>query len=305
MGETDYLVLDGRLLRLFLTVFDTGSVSGAADKLDLNQSTVSNGLERLRRIIGEPLFVRSGRGIIPTQEASRLAPLARELLAKFEQFVEAQEYRAADESRPFVIAANDYERDILLPQLLVKLRKLAPNAPLKVLTAGAKETVLEQLRQGEIDLVLSPGIEANVDDLKQQWLFSDCDAVFYDPEVIKGPIDLAQYVALPHARVVFNYSGRSEIDEVLTGLKLEREIKLEVANFSALSSMMRGSELVTTLPSRVGISLLDKMAQQTPPIPLNDINIYQFWHQAYTHSPRHRWLRELVKVLAEELPMLN
>jgi DNA-binding transcriptional LysR family regulator len=301
MGETDYLALDGRLLRLFLTVFDLGSVSGAADKLDLNQSTVSNGLERLRRIIGEPLFVRAGRGITPTQEANRLAPLARELLAKFEQFVEAEEYQAENETRPFIVAANDYERDILLPKLLVTLRSLAPNAGLKVLTAGAKETVLEQLRQGEIDLVLSPSIDANVDDLKQQWLFSDSDSLFYDGEVIKGHVTLERYVALPHARIVFAHSGRSEIDEVLTGLKLERDIKLEVPNFSALSSMMKGTNLITTLPSKTGISLLNNMTKQATPIALSDINIYQFWHQAYTHSPRHKWLRGVMKQLAEEL----
>jgi LysR family transcriptional activator of mexEF-oprN operon len=140
-----------------------------------------------------------------------------------------------------------------------------------------------------------------VDDLKQQWLFSDNDSLFYDGAIIKGHVTLERYVALPHARIVFAHSGRSEIDEVLTGLKLERDIKLEVPNFSALSSMMKGTNLITTLPSRAGISLLDKMTQQIPPIPLSDINIYQFWHQAYTHSPRHQWLRGVMKQLAEEL----
>ena len=75
----DELGLDYRLLRLFLTIYDEGSVTAAANRLGVGQPTVSHGLDRLRQIIGDPLFVRSGRSVSPTAHADEIAPDIRNL----------------------------------------------------------------------------------------------------------------------------------------------------------------------------------------------------------------------------------
>ena len=77
----DYADLDGRLLKLLLAVVETGSITGAALQLGVTQSAVSHLLDKLRAITGDPLFVKSGRGIVATQRALLLAVHARELLA--------------------------------------------------------------------------------------------------------------------------------------------------------------------------------------------------------------------------------
>jgi len=73
MKEIDHLALDGHALELFLAVLEEGSVTAAATRLGLTQSAVSHALNKLRRIAGDPLFAKSGRGIVATAHAQALA----------------------------------------------------------------------------------------------------------------------------------------------------------------------------------------------------------------------------------------
>ena len=72
MSKIDYLGLDGRTLRVFLTVLEEKSVSRAAERLGVSQSAVSHTLDKLRTIFGDPLFIRIGRGIESTARARAL-----------------------------------------------------------------------------------------------------------------------------------------------------------------------------------------------------------------------------------------
>ena len=124
MNKIDWLSLDARLLQLLVTVQEAGSVTGAAQRLGLTQSAVSHGLDRLRAIVGDPLFVKSGRGIVATAQAGLLAQRARHLLDELEAFSVAAGFEPARLNTCFTIAANDLQRDLLLPPLLPLLRLL-------------------------------------------------------------------------------------------------------------------------------------------------------------------------------------
>jgi DNA-binding transcriptional LysR family regulator len=70
--------IDLNLLRLFDAVHRTRNVSRAAELLDLTQPAASQGLTRLRSLLNDPLFMRSGGGVQPTPRANRLAdPIAQ------------------------------------------------------------------------------------------------------------------------------------------------------------------------------------------------------------------------------------
>ncbi len=119
----DYADLDGRLLKLLLAVVETGSITGAALQLGVTQSAVSHLLDKLRAITGDPLFVKSGRGIVATQRAVLLAVHARELLAGMERFALSGDFDPARWKTTFTIAANDFQRDVLLPPLMQHLAR--------------------------------------------------------------------------------------------------------------------------------------------------------------------------------------
>lgn len=80
MKKIDHCDIDGHALRLFLTVLEEGSVTAAAAQLGLTQSAVSHNLQKLRAIVRDPLFVKAGRGIVPTPHAKALAAQAQKLL---------------------------------------------------------------------------------------------------------------------------------------------------------------------------------------------------------------------------------
>ncbi|MFI1398438.1 LysR family transcriptional regulator [Streptomyces sp. NPDC020681] len=61
------------LLATFLEVWRTGSLTAAAERLGVTQPAVSGQLARLEEQVGEPLFVRSRKGVVPTARAADLA----------------------------------------------------------------------------------------------------------------------------------------------------------------------------------------------------------------------------------------
>ena len=126
MSELDHLSLDGHLLHLLVAVVEAGSVTAAGQRLGVTQSAVSHGLDKLRRITGDPLFVKSGRGIVATACAEGLAERARELLFQLQGFAHAGGFDPAQWRTTFTVAANDFQRDALLPPLARRLRTLAP-----------------------------------------------------------------------------------------------------------------------------------------------------------------------------------
>ncbi len=113
MSQPDHLDLDGRLLQLLVTVLDTGSVTAAAQRLGVTQSAVSHGLERLRAIVGDALFVKAGRGIAPTERARALGIQARELLAGLQRLAEPERFDPASLRGEITIAANDLQCHLL------------------------------------------------------------------------------------------------------------------------------------------------------------------------------------------------
>ena len=124
MSTYDHLDLDGHLLTLLLAVYDEQSVTRAAQRLGVTQSAVSHGLDKLRAITGDALFVRAGRGITATSQAALLAGRARELLAGLQGFSTAVAFAPERLDLCLTLAANDLQRDLLLPALLRRLLSL-------------------------------------------------------------------------------------------------------------------------------------------------------------------------------------
>ena len=106
MNRFDWSDLDARALQQLVAVVETGSVTGAAQRLGVTQSAVSHLLDKLRDITADPLFVKSGRGIVATARAELLAAQARELIDQLERFARAGEFAPARWQTTFTIAAN-------------------------------------------------------------------------------------------------------------------------------------------------------------------------------------------------------
>ncbi|MRD46017.1 LysR family transcriptional regulator [Caenimonas koreensis DSM 17982] len=287
MNRIDTCELDGRLLQLLLAVLDTGSVTAASVRLGVTQSAVSHGLDRLRALTGDPLFVKSGRGIAATARAEALAEPARELLTGMGRFAQHGAFDPASWRCTFTVAANDFQRDLLLPALAVRLRERAPGVSLRIVPSAVPRA--EMLRNDECQLVITPRPPEGTD-IIQKLLFQDHYRVFYDPAVRKAPQSIAEYLAADHATVVYEPRRSIDLDQQLAARGVVRRFAVMVPGFSALPAFMRGTALLATVPSLLARHTLADLASCEPPLPCPAMPMYALWHVRYRHDDAHHWL---------------
>jgi len=292
------LDLDARLLRLLVTVVDTGSVTAAAQRLGITQSAVSHLLGKLRRITGDALFTKSGRGIVATARALTLAERARELLGDLERFAQSESFDPARWQTTFTIAANDFQRDALLPTLMQRLRQQAPGVSLRVIASDVPTA--EMLRQQQCQLIISPRPPEGTD-IVQKRLFADRYRVFYDPEVRQAPRTRRDYLAAEHVTVLYAPQRPLDLDQHLLGKGIERRFRVMVPGFAGLPAFIRGTDLLATVPGLMREHLMRGLTDAPVPVPCPAMPMYMIWHLRHQQDAAHRWLRAQLEALARPL----
>ena len=295
MSRFDGCDLDGRLLQLLLAVLETGSITAAAARLGVTQSAVSHLLDKLRAITGDPLFVKRGRGIVPTARAEGLAAPARELLRQMGQFAQGAAFDPARWHADLTIAANDFQRDLLLPPLAARLRGAAPGVTLRIVPSGAPGA--ELLRSDACQLVVSPRPPDGTDILQKR-LFEDEYRVFYDPAVRAAPASAQEYFAAGHVTVAYEAHRGLELDRQLAARGVHRRFAVRVPGFAALPAFVRGTSLLTTAPSLLARTALSALASAPVPVDCPRLPMYLVWHMRYQQDAAHRWLRAQLEAVA-------
>ena len=295
MSHFDWLDLDARLLRLLVAVVDTGSITGAAQRLGVTQSAVSHLLDKLRGITGDALFTKSGRGIVATARALTLAERARELLADLERFAQSETFDPAHWQTTFTIAANDFQRDALLPALMQRLRQQAPGVSLRVIASDVPTP--EMLRQQQCQLIISPRPPEGTD-IVQKRLFADRYRVFYDPAVREAPRTRKAYLAAEHVTVLYAPQRPLDLDQHLQSKGIERRFRVMVPGFAGLPAFIRGTDLLTTVPGLMREHLMRGLQDAEVPVPCPTMPMYMIWHLRHHQDMAHRWLRRQIEDIA-------
>lgn len=298
MSKFDYTDLDGHLLQLLVAVVEVGSITGAAQRLGVTQSAVSHLLDKLRVITGDALFVKSGRGIVATAHAEQLAAKARELLAAMEGFARSGEFEPTRWRCTFTIAANDFQRDVLLPPLVAQLRQLAPEVMLRVISSNIPS--LDMMRQEHCQLVISPRPPEG-GDVMQKRLFEDSYRVFYDPTQRDAPHSAADYLAAEHVTVVYEPKRALDLDQWLVARGVLRRFRVMVPGMAALPAFVRGSQLLATAPSLLQLQLFKDLSHAAVPVPCPKMPMYMIWHRRYQNDSAHQWLRDQLSEVAERV----
>jgi DNA-binding transcriptional LysR family regulator len=289
-----HLDLDGHLLQLLVAVHEEGSITRAAQRLGVTQSAVSHLLDKLRGVVGDPLFVKSGRGIVPTAMADVLVQRARSLLDELRAFSLVAGFEPARLAACFTIAANDLQRDLLLPALLRRLRAQAPGVTLRVIPSGAPEAVM--LRDEACQLVITPR-PPDGSDILQKRLFEDRYRVFFDPVQREAPACPEAYLAAEHVTVLYEPRRSLDLDLWLAGQGVHRRFVASVPGMAGLGAMLRGGPWLATAPSLLARGALQGLANAEVPVPTPTMPMYLVWHQRHQTDPVHRWLREQLEAV--------
>lgn len=298
MSKFDHLDLDGRLLQLLMVVVETGSVTRAAERLGVTQSAVSHLLDKLRAITNDPLFVKSGRGIVATERAEKLAAQARELMSALHGFAQSDPFDAARWKATITIAANDFQRDLLLPALMTRLRREAPQLALRVIPSDVPS--LEMLRNEHCQLVISPRPPDGTD-IVQKRLFEDGYRVFFDPHVRQAPTTRAQYLAARHVTVVYEPRRALDLDQWLEAKGIQRHFEVTVPGYAGVAPFVMGTDLVATAPGLLGRHMLRNLASAKVPVACPRLPMYLVWHMRHQHSHAHSWLRKEIEDVAKSV----
>lgn len=290
---------DLNLLAVLDALCRTGSVSRAAELLALSQPAVSHALARLRDQTGDPLFLRSGRGLVPTARALALAEPVASLVASGRSLLEPESFDPAHDPARFRLGISDFAGMTLLPQLMAALRSSAPHAVVEALPVGP--TPLRGLELGKIDLSFW-GAAPPEAPLRHLPLFTDRYVVVLrrdHPALgrIDAPLGLDAYVAQAHAVVTVGDTGRSQVDTALAMIGLRRRIALVSPSFAANLAAVAASDLVATAPARLAETLPPGLVARDLPFSVPEISYGIIWHPLRDAAPSQRWFRNLIAQL--------
>ncbi|PWB39795.1 MAG: LysR family transcriptional regulator [Rhodocyclales bacterium] len=290
---------DLNLLRVVVALYDAGSVGRAAQALGMSQPAMSAALARLRKAFGEPLFVRTARGMSPTARAHALAAGAREVLARIADDVLSEaSFDPASASATFTIAMSDVGEMVFLPKILESLQREAPHAVVR--SVSLPPARLEQaLESGEADLAVGYFPDLKSSAFFQQRLFTHRFVCLLraDHPIRGRRLTLEQFLSLGHA--VVRAEGRSQeiFEKYLERKKIARRIVLLTPHFMSIPTIIGKTDLVVTLPHAIGLFFSQAGANikvMEPPLPIPRIELRQHWHRNAHHDPKNKWLRRLV-----------
>lgn len=294
--------MDRMLLRIFEAVMSERNVTRAAERLNLHQSTVSKGLSQLRERFGDALFLRNGRGVVPTHRALELAePVHRALSALDDLLVPASTFQASRADTRFAVAANDYVCAILLPDLLARLALEAPAVEIHVQSVG-DAVPDELLTSGRVDLVLS-GFGNISYPLHRQRIFSDhyvCVARAGHPAFANG-FSLDAFVAARHLAIPRQTGAREMVlQDAMQRLGVERHVAVQVPHMLAVPTVLAATDLIATIGLRMAgfFRRHHDLAMAPLPVPVDEFGVYALWHNRTHASPSHQWLRQVIAGLS-------
>ncbi len=283
-------------------VFDTGSFSATAERLDVNQSTVSYTVDRLRKAFQDPLFVRQGPGIAATDRCREIVATVREMLEAYQDLSTPRTFAPEEAEGQISLSCNYYERLVILPSLMRLLRTKTPGLTVNVLQAFGSGG--QQLKQGESDFLIGP-IRFNDGGLYKRRLLTDHYVCIMDPSnpLSEGTIGLDEYLKAPHTVVTYggNWKSQYVLDLEAKGLSLNQV--LGVPSPADLGQILKGTDLIATLPSRMAHMLRDVVVRASPlPSPF-DIDLV--WTSRTHHSPMHSWVRQQIAEIASGIPPIS
>jgi DNA-binding transcriptional LysR family regulator len=298
--------IDLHLIRVLHTVLTERSVSRAAVRLGMHQPAVSAALKRLRELAGDPLLVRSGAAMVPTDAGLRMVAPAGDILRGAEVlFSDARGFDPQTASQTFRLAASDYLDPQFLPRLVAQLKEQAPRTRIEIHPLSAGSHYHANLAQGEIDVVIGNWLRPP-DELHRAELFTDdvvCLVAQGHPAARRGWSE-QEWLQAEHIAPTPTHPGAAGvIDEHLASLGLARNITARCAHFGLVPAMVASSLLVLTTGRQFCERYVDRLPVQILdcPVVFPPMTYYQLWHARSHAAAGARWLRTRIRAVAQSL----
>ncbi len=283
------------LLVVLHSVVESGSVAGAAQRLHVTPSAVSNALGKLRQQLNDPLFVRSGRGITPTPRALELSPVIGAALGQVDAVLSSG---AVPEhtTRRFRLACADHVQWFAIPSLVRALRRAMPLSSLDVMGIDSF-AASGGLGGTSVDLVI--GAEPRSADVHFQTLHR-AEAVLVARKAHpatkrrgSGWLESLEHVGVTMARTA---TLPDLTAQAYRDAGVARTVVARVPTFTAAAAIVAESDLVATIPR----ALLARLARPLGLVALPGrhpeirVPIAMQWHERTDADPIAQAFRAIV-----------
>ncbi|UDG76565.1 LysR family transcriptional regulator [Achromobacter sp. 77] len=289
--------VDLNLLVVFNELHKHGRVSAAAESLGISQPGVSNALARLRKLLGDELFLRTSRGMVPTPYAESLAQPIADALAALHGTLNARvAFDPAGSERAFVIGVNDVGETYFLPRLMRALDQVAPGVTIRTVRTTSID-VRDEMERGRMDLAMGflPGLKGG---FFQRRLFRQPYVCIFrqDHPLARSGVSARQFRAAEHVAIVSEGTGHGVVDEVIARAGIRRRLRLTVPHFMAVGPVLQATDMIAVVPQRFADCACGPFGLAAAPcpvkIPESVINV--FWHARNHREAANQWLRQVV-----------
>lgn len=301
MSDAHIDSLDLNLLRVLDMLLEERSATRAAARLGMTQSAVSHALGRLRDVVGDPLLVRSGHGLAPTPRGAALQEPVRAALASLRAALQPEAFDPAHARGAFALGTADYAVHVLGAGMQALLERRAPGVDLYVRPVPAD--LGPGLARGEVDLVVGawgPN-EPVPDGVVRRRLFDErFVCLLRRGHPAAEPWSLDTYTSMRHLQIAPRGTPGGPVDDVLARLGRRRRVVMTVPTFLVAPAVVATSDVVLTVPARVGLPFAAALDLEVRPVPfeLPGFTISMAWHTRQHADPAQRWFRELVREAA-------
>jgi DNA-binding transcriptional LysR family regulator len=298
--------IDLHLLRCLDVLLAEGSVTRAATRMDMSQPGMSNALARLREVFGDPLLVRTPKGMEPTERALEVRIAVREALDKIEGALTSQTGFDPGQARlSITIGTTDYASFVLMPSLLRKLEQEAPGLTITIRPPNPAH-IREWLEEGAGELVIGFVPDA-AGTLKSSTLYRDplvCIARKNHPD-LKKTMDIDSYQNLRHVILGSSFTGLSTLertlDDILDAQGATRSAGVRIPSALLSPHIVASTDMIATLPTRFVDQFRDIVPLQVFDLPFrtSPLPVSMIWHERTHQSGAMTWLRQAIRNVAK------
>jgi DNA-binding transcriptional LysR family regulator len=288
--------MDLNLLAALDVLLQEHSVTRAAERLGTSPAAMSRKLGTLRRVVGDPLLVRSGQRMVPTDRAEELRSEVRALVERSEAVLtRSTRLDLATLRRTFTVQAADLMLVEVAAPLIDRVRTEAPSVDLVFRPEALEST--PALREGLVDVEL--GVLGHLDPetcSEQLATVPMLAAARVGHPLFDGPIDAGRFAAADHIGISRTGRRRGPIDAGLESLGLRRNVAVVVPSHTAAMMLAAATDLVcltTATAARAG----GTPGLRTFPIPVTvpQVAVGMAWHPRHDTDAAHRWFRDQIR----------
>ncbi|CCO25074.1 LysR family transcriptional regulator [Maridesulfovibrio hydrothermalis] len=308
MSKTNLPNIDLNLLVILDAVFNERSLTLAGKKLFMTQSAVSHALSKLRDHFEDHLFIRRGNSMEPTALCKMLheniSPSLKNILQSLE---DRGEFNPATSKRMFCFGLSDYLCKLLLPEILIKLKKQAPGVSIRIVQPTYEQRTT-MLKEGKLDVFLGCSRDSGAGVHKEK-LFEDREVcIVRKDHPVKGPVMTEDELANSEfAALSLSESGLGFLEDFLYRKGVQRKIKVVVQQEIVIPSLVENSDLVGTLAERLAKMYTEDNTLRIVELPLKNtmFEVCLHWHNINDQDPAQQWIRSIIRETTDNLPRFN